>query len=243
MGYWANTTYVNHGSVSEIAAALVGVCEAEGMELMPAPPERERLLVEPMQYDTALRNDLWGIAIFPGAASWTVIQTAPLELLAERAAGAAQMRLADLCRRLRAPALQINVYDSTGEILVEVSDEGQVSLSGCNMQSGAADPFDWCGERLSEDLFEAQFQLHPFQHLLADAELGEDKARAISLALGAQNSTFCDNLVSVDTLICHKPFTASGGVTLYLRWPGASRQRFSPCASWAEYRTAIKSET
>jgi len=91
-------------------------------------------------------------------------------------------------------------------------------------------------------LFEAQFQLHPFQHLIANAGLGDDKARAIAREFGAHNSAFCDNLVSVDTLICRKALAVPGGVAVYFRWPGSSRQRFSPCASWAEYRAAIKNE-
>jgi len=243
MGYWVNTTYINHGNVSEVADTLVAICRGEGMKPVSSPAPRARLVVEPMQYDSALHNDLWGVAIFPGAASWTVVQTAPLELLAECAPGAARMRLAELCRRLSVSAFQLHVYDSTGMILAEVSKDGEVLTSGFNAQSQALDQFDWHGERLSKDTFEAQFRLHPFQDLVANAELGDDKAHAIANRLGAQNSAFCDNLVSVDTLISCKPFTAPGGVTVYFRWRGPSRQRFSPCASWAEYRAAIKNET
>jgi hypothetical protein len=76
MGYWANTTYIHHGSVEAVADALARLCESEGMTRVPVPPQRQRLLVEPMQYDEALHNDLWGVAIFPGAPSWTVIQMA-----------------------------------------------------------------------------------------------------------------------------------------------------------------------
>lgn len=235
MGHWANTTYVEHASAESVARAVTALCAAEGMEAVDAPAPRERLLVEPMQYDVALRNDLWGFAIFPGAPGWTVIQTAPLELLAERAAGAPRMRLADLCTRLSASAFQLNVYDTTGVVLVEVSGAGDVVTSGFNPVTAS---FDWHGERLREETFEARFQMHPFQDLVADAAAGDEIAARLARRFGGENARFCDNLVSVDTLIAHQPFAARGGATLYFRWPGATRQRFPAARSWAEHRAA-----
>jgi hypothetical protein len=240
MGYWVNTTYVNHGDVQSLANALEVLCVSEGMERVQAPSQRERLLVEPMQYEDALQNDLWGVAIIPGAPSWTVIQTAPLELLAERAPGAQRMRLANLCMKLSASAFQLNVYDSTGTILVEVSKDGEVLTSGFNMEGEGDDPFAWHDERLSEDFFEAQFRMHPFQNLVAGATLGEEFAEILAERFGGHNSEFCDNLVSVDTLINHKPLSVPGGVALYFKWPNQSRQRYLPCASWEEYRAAVR---
>lgn len=216
MGYWVNTTYVHHGEAGVVADALSSLCLAEGRQPA-APAPRERLLVEPMQYGTALGNDLWGLAVFPGAPSWTVVQSAPLELLAERARGAAHMRLADLCCRLGASAFQLNVYDSTEAILAECSPNGDVLLSGINSQSSAGDYLQWHDERLAEEFFEAQFRLHPFQDVIAGAALGEDIARALAARFGGANASFCDNLVSVDTLVAHKPFTAPGGIALYFR--------------------------
>jgi hypothetical protein len=240
MGYWVNTTYVNHGDVQSLANALEALCVSEGMERVQAPPQRERLLVEPMQYEDSLKNDLWGVAIFPGAPSWTVIQTAPLELLAERAPGAQRMRLANLCTKLSAPAFQLNVYDTTGTILVEVSKTGEIATSGYNTHGDADDPFAWHDETLSEEFFEAQFRMHPFQSLIAGATLGDEFAEIIARNFGGDNPEFCDNIVSVDTLVTHKPFTAPGGVALYFKWPNQSRQGHLPCASWEEYRAAVR---
>jgi hypothetical protein len=234
MGYWVNTTYVNHGTVADVAHALDALCAAEGMQPASSPMQRERLLVEPMQYDGALQNDLWGFAVFPGVPSWTVIQTAPLELLAERAAGAARVRLADLCVALSASAFQLDVYDSTATVLLEVSKAGEVFTSGFT-ETG----LEWHGEQLSDEYFEAQFRHHPFQALIADATVGDEIAAIIARHLGGGNAAFCDNVVSVDTLISHKPFVAPGGVALYYQWPGPSRQRYASCASWAEYHAAL----
>ena len=241
MGVWVNTTYVRHGSTQEVARAVTTLCHAEGMERIAAPAARDRLLVEPMQYDVALHNDLWGFAVFPGAPGWSVIQTAPLELLAERAAGASRMRLAELCASLSASAFQLNVYDSTERVLVEVSATGEVLLSGFTMHGGSSDPFAWHDERLSEETFEAGFRLHPFQDLVADAALGDEMAKRIAREFGGANAAFCDNVVSVDTLISHGPFTAIGGETLYVRWRGESRQRYPASSSWDEHRARHQS--
>ncbi len=237
MGYWVNTTYVNYPNTADVAIALTRLCQAEGLVGVAAPLERERLLVEPMQYDSALNNDLWGLAIFPGAPSWTVIQTAPLELLAERSPVTSRMRLADLCSELSVSAFQLNVYDSIGVVLAEISKQGEIAISGFNSQ--AEDPFEWNGERLSEERFETQFQLHPFQELIAGITLGKEAAKIIAKQFGAANLQYCDNVVSVDTLISHKPFAADGGSVLYFKWPGKSRQRYAPAASWDEYRKAV----
>ncbi|HEX7111209.1 MAG TPA: hypothetical protein VF216_02105 [Mizugakiibacter sp.] len=222
MGYWVNTTYIRHDDVDEVAAALTAACAAEGMQRVPSPPARERRRLEPMQYQGALSNDLWGAAIFPGAPSWTVIQTAPLELLAERAPGAPRMRLVDLCRRLSASAFQLNVYDGTAAVLAEVSSDGDLLLSG---YGAATDSFEWHGEPLDEAFIEAQFRLHAHPGRELAGMGAEEKARAIARHFGGRNAAFCDNRVSVDTLISHKPFDAPGGLAVYFRWPGASRER------------------
>jgi len=238
MGYWVNTTYVHHGDAEKVAEALAALFCAEGMRQIFAPAQRERKRIEPMQYDGALYNDLWGVAVFPGAPSWTAIQTAPLTLLAECAADSTRMRLADLCARLSVSAFQLNVYDTTGIILAEASKEGDVTVTGFNLQAGSCDPFDRHNRQQDEALMEARFMLHPFQHLIADTVLGDEKAEVIQRHFGGPNAMFCDNGVSVDTLISHKSFTAPGGFALYFRWPGPSRQRFHACNSWDEYRAA-----
>lgn len=231
MGYWENTTYLRHGNVAEAADALEGVFAREGMARIAAPPPRARLPLEPMQYDAALENDLWALALCPGAAGWTVLKSAPLELLAERAAGATAMRLADVCRALGTTAVQLNVYDSSDTVLVEVAADGSARLSGFRGQS--ADPMVWHGLEVREDRLRPVFELHDLAHLLADDAAGDVLAHALSEALGGANAAYGDNLVSVDTLICHKPFAAPGGLALYYRWEGPSRQRRRPGAASA----------
>jgi hypothetical protein len=224
VGYWENTTYVQHGSVADVASCLATLFAKEGMATVETPPQHaHRGVGEPMQYDDALHNDLWGVAVFPGAPPWTVVKTAPLELLGERRPGADRMRLAEACAALAASAVQVNVYDSIGIVLVEVSPEGEVLLSGINDRG--PDAFAWHSERIDEANALPRFRIHPFGEL-HDHHLNSTKiARGLAERLGGDNGSFCDNEVSVDTLVTHKPLTARGGVVSYFRWQGPSRGR------------------
>ena len=234
MGYWQNTTYLKHGDVEVVTLAIDRVFAREGMRPAADPPLRTRMRVEPLQYDGALDNDLWGLAVFPGVTGWSVIKSAPLELLAERPAANERMRLAEICEQLKTTAFQVNVYDGSEAVLVEVSADGEVLLSGFNAQS--PDPMHWNGMPVTEERIRPMFEIHALEHLLGGA-VGEDLARAAAHQIGGANADFCDNLVSVDTLICHKPFTAPGGLAVYYRWSGPSRQRHQPSDSYDQWRT------
>ena len=230
MGYWENTTYIHHGDVDAVARAIAEVLAAEGMAPVAAPAPRARQLFEPMQYDTALENDLWALALFPGADGWSVVKTAPLELLAQRAAGSPRMRLAAICTALGTSAFQVNVYDGTGIALLEVAADGDARMSGFNGQS--ADPMHWNGFEVTEERFVPAFELHDLGHLGPDGP-GDDFAAAAARAIGGPNAAHCDNLTSVVTLICAEPVAMAGGRSLYFRWQGPSRQKNLPRSSWA----------
>lgn len=224
MGYWENTTYVQHGSVADVASRLASLFAKEGMAPVETPPQHaHRGIGEAMQYDDALHNDLWGVAVFPGAPSWTIVKTAPLELLGERRPGADWMRLAEACAAIAASAVQVNVYDSIGIVLVEVSPEGEVLLSGFNDRG--PNPFVWHSERLDEATAMPRFRLHPFGNVQGPGLNSTKIARELAASLGGGNEEFCDNAVSVDTLVTHRPLDARGGVVSYFRWQGPSRGR------------------
>ena len=91
----------------------------EGMVLVPSQQERTRQYYEPMQYAIALKNDLWGIAVFPGNKDWVVIKTAPLELFGEKEPNENRIRFVLLCSRLNCSGFMYNLYDSGPEILIE----------------------------------------------------------------------------------------------------------------------------
>jgi hypothetical protein len=95
---------------------------------------------------------------------------------------------------------------------------------------------------LSEEWIDARFRLLPFQNVIGATRSGEERAQLIAHHFGGRNQASCDNLVSIDTLISHKPFTTPGGLALYFRWSGRSRQRYQPCATWDEYRAATEAQ-
>jgi len=241
MGWWGNTSYVASGDAAAVAAELTAIFADEGMRVIATPPTRQRLLIEPMQYENALGNDLWGAAVFPGADGWTVVQTAPLHLLGERAAGAPRMRLAELCRRSGVDAFQLDVYDSTGIVLVECDAAGHALLSGITLQGNSGpDSMRWFDEALDAEHLQARFRRLPFGDMIEDGDAGEDIATRLAARFGGRNAAYCDNLVSVCTLIEHTPFDAEGGRVLYARWPGPTRQRYVGFADWAAYRAAVE---
>jgi hypothetical protein len=231
LGYWENTTYVN-AAPADVLDTLTSHFVREGMERVASPPKRQRSNYEPMQYAGALHNDLWGVAVFPGAPSWTVVKTAPLELLGERAAGAARPRLADLCSRLSVAAFQVNIYDSTATLLCEVSAQGETCISGYTY---SGDAMDWHGERLQEEFIEPRFRLLPYQDVVNDGGAGDDLAFALSAEFGGANASHCDNLTSVAALVTHEHPAIDGGVFAYFRWNGPTRV-LVPSSSWDDWR-------
>lgn len=221
MGYWENTTYIRSDNAASVIQALDDVFEREGRLRIPAPPIRTPEQYDPMQYGTGAENDLWGVAIFPGSSGWCVLKSAPLELLAETAFGSTRMRLADLCVTLGVSAFQINIYDSISEVLLEMSADGSALISGTNFE-GDGDLMVWHGMILTEERCEPRFDYHGELAGLLPSEYsgGDDLATAISEEIAGSNSEFCDNMVSVDTLNAHRPFTAPGGTALYYRKRG-----------------------
>ena len=215
MGYWTNTTYVNHADHEDVAAELVRLIEAEGRRRVDRPESRIPEPYDPMQYKGADQNGLWGIAVFPGAAGWTVIKTAPLELLGERAKGKQRMRLAELCAALGCPGFQYNVYDSSSAVLAEVDSTGSVLLSGIPYDTEEEpDQITFHGEPWDVlERFELRFEVLP---LHADSDVDE-MAERLAHELGDANSEFCDNTTSVVTLLRHLPLEAADGIELYFQ--------------------------
>src|ERR1700747_1310135 len=102
MGKWENTTYIEQGDAQRVAGAIIALLREEGMQQVARPAPRQPERFDAMQYAGAMENNLWGVAVFPGSAGWTVIKTAPLELLGERVPGTSRMRMVELAGRLGA---------------------------------------------------------------------------------------------------------------------------------------------
>jgi hypothetical protein len=244
MGYWENTVYLNERNPRTVSDAVTALFADEGMRVIPNPGQRDRAWYEPMQYATALQNNLWGIAVLPGADGWTYLKTAPLEPFGERAAGASRMRLVELASLLGAPGFLFNVYDSGPALLVETDGKGRYLLSGyVHDGPNHPDPLEYFGEQLAEARLELRFEILPLQsvadashfqgsHLTNDPTLAhrlaahvdaDEFAHRLAVTLGGPNARWCDNLTSVDLLICHKALPVPRAEILYFEWPARDR--------------------
>jgi hypothetical protein len=224
MAEWENTVYVRRGEPRQVLEALDALAAAEGMRPAADPPRRERdpATYEPMQYLGALQNDLWGAIVVPGSAGWCVIKTAPLDLLAERAAGAPRMRLADLCLRLQCEALHFAAYDGS-ILLTEAMPDGDVVMSGYYVSG--SNPLCRYGERIDEACIEPGLRRLQLPTSIDFSDGAAAASAALGAALGGQQAAARDNLVSVMTLVEHRPLAPLSGLMRYWRWSGDSRQQ------------------
>jgi hypothetical protein len=233
MGNWENTTYIEHGSARLVADAIAALLRLEGMQHVPRPAPRLPERFDPVQYAGAMENNLWGVAVFPGSPGWTVVKTAPFELLGERAPGASRMRVIELAGRLGAAGCQVNLYDGSSVVLIEVDRQGRYLLSGYCTLSDGADPLSFHEEQISEDRVDVRFELLPLRQLVEESirDLGngpwrDDDELVMRLAdtLGGDNAASCDNITSAHLLLSHLPLTMPGGIDLYFEWPARDRR-------------------
>ena len=153
MGTWRNVAFVECDDPPRVAHALEALVVARGRTIVhPAPrtPDRQ----DPMQYGSGDEVRRWALASFAGAPGWTVVRTAPFELLLQPRAGGAPL-LVELCRRLGARAFQFNVYDGDSQLLYEVDRDGRVEVTGyCGI-----DPQRHHDDELGEDRVDARFRI------------------------------------------------------------------------------------
>jgi hypothetical protein len=171
-----------------------------------------------MQYGSDAENDLWGVALIPGIDRWSIIKTAPLELLGGRAPGGKRLRIGDFCAVLKCDGFINNIYDSDESILIEADSRGKVRVSG-----GAEDYFKfgddghfemlpYNGEPFVEDgedfgLIKVSREIREALHSFADdQELGK--------LLGGESGGH-SNLICARYLIPHVNLKIPGARALY----------------------------
>lgn len=125
MGTWLNVAFIQCADIARVERELSRLLVEVGRRLT-SPKPRTPELYDRMQYGLGDEVQRWGLAGFHGAPGWTVLRTAPFELLMQ---GTPPL-LARLSSRLGVPAFQYNIYDSTPEFLMEVDAGGRVELSG-----------------------------------------------------------------------------------------------------------------
>jgi len=175
--------------------------------------------------------------MFPGSPGWTVVKTAPFELLGERAPGARRMRLVELAVRLGVEACQVNLYGSSALVLVEADRTGRCVLSGYCAHSAALDPLRFHQEQIAEERVGVRFEVLSLRHLVEASRHQEqdepwldsdDLVERLAETLGGSNAAWCDNRTMVDVLIPHAALPTPGGIELYFEWPARDRRAELP---------------
>ena len=83
-----------------------------------------------MHYGKSLESSIWAFAWLPTTTEWTIVKTAPLELLCEYSRGNLRPRLAQVSMLLGCSAMQVNMYDGVSIYTVEADSTGNCCISG-----------------------------------------------------------------------------------------------------------------
>jgi len=162
MSEWGYVTFVHSTDVEAIEAALVFLFGAEGMRPTAAPPrERDH---HQMQFGTGRTSRCWAAAVRAGPTGWTVVRSAPAELLGEPREDGGVPRLVALAREVGAEAAHFALYDMTA-VIVEAAADGRWSLSGCTLDTGLA----YFGIPIPEERGDPRFDIVTLPAPLADA--------------------------------------------------------------------------
>ena len=225
MGEWDNTAYLRTGDLATVERALTDLFAAEGYDPVRRPPRRQSERYDSMQYGDAAGNRRWALALFPGAPGWSVVKTAPFELLCEPVAAGQNPRLAALAVALGCDALQLNLYDGDSVVLLESAADGRVGVSG--FRGAADDPLDFHGLRIAPKRLQAGFHLVRVPAELAAAvRAGPVEAwQAAAVTLGGPSAAECDNGVQVERLIPCQPIAEPGRALYFERRPSGLERR------------------
>jgi hypothetical protein len=178
----------------------------QGYDLVPTPPTRTPGPADPILSGDPADGSLWALARFPGTAGWTVIKTAPLELLCARPTGTNRPWLAALAAELACDGFQLNLYDGDSLVLLEADPSGHVAVSGLNTLQDD-DPFSLHDERIPDGNDEAGFRSLNVPDDLRAALAGffsEAAAKSVGRLLCAERFAYWDNLLQVEVLTAHE---------------------------------------
>ncbi|NPC69249.1 hypothetical protein HPP05_05735 [Corallococcus exiguus] len=131
MSDWGQVTLFRTDDLGALGRVIRDICLTEGLVAVPY-VRRKRETWDRMEYGTGATSDRWSLALGAGLGGWSVVKTAPLELLAEPGASG-EHRLGVIARRLGCEALHVSLYDSTAMVIVQAAPTGEVALSGYSM--------------------------------------------------------------------------------------------------------------
>jgi len=131
MGEWGQATFFRTNDLDALDRAIRDLCVAEGLVAAPY-VRRKRETWDRMQYGSGATSDRWALALGAGRGGWSVVKTAPLELLAEPGLSG-EHRLGIMARALQCDALHVSIYDGMAMVIAQAMPTGEVVLSGYSM--------------------------------------------------------------------------------------------------------------
>jgi hypothetical protein len=207
MGLWQNIAFVQTEDIGRVERVLHELVVARGRTIT-TPVRRTPTQYDPMQYGTGDEVARWGIAGFRGAPGWTVVRTAPFELLLT----GEPLLLGELARGVGANAFSYNLYDGDSHFLCEASPAGRIERSGF---VGSDPEKHWGEDGPDEDRIDPCFRIvaapASVQHALAGDHLDAAAAELVA-AFGGANRRYCDNLFTIEVLLPHAPLPVDGFV-------------------------------
>jgi hypothetical protein len=130
----------------------------------------------------------WTISIAAGAKGWTIIDTQPVELLAQHGDKPAPL-LAEVCRRARARGFLFVARSIVDAVLIEADAWGEFLLSGCVFDDADEDAaWTFHGSPMSADRVEVRFEIVPIQFDILDMDDYLQLAAYLRLEIGGRET-------------------------------------------------------
>ncbi|QRK10798.1 hypothetical protein JQX13_12430 [Archangium violaceum] len=117
MGEWGQATFFRTNDLDALERAIRDLCSEEGLVAAPY-VRRERETWDRMQYGTGATSDRWALALGASRGGWSVVKTAPLDLLA-KPGPSGEHRLGIIARALRCDALHVSLQDGTAMVMAQ----------------------------------------------------------------------------------------------------------------------------
>ena len=129
--YWNYTDCIRSDNLDAIQRAIIHLLSEEGYRYLPNPPQPlSPKLLKKFAYPWQTLPNLAIVGLFVGAKGWTIVKTAPMELLCRRVRGATRLRLSELAIQLGCDAFHYSAYSGFEGILLEADANGNTFISG-----------------------------------------------------------------------------------------------------------------
>lgn len=126
---------INCQDQSLIETALTEILEKEGFTRLSSLPNNislNEIQTQSREIRRRLIRELWLIGLFPGASNWTIIKTAPQEIMCRRDSrnNNSKPKLSELAVKIGYKAFHWSVYYDNYGILLETNENGNTVVSG-----------------------------------------------------------------------------------------------------------------